>query len=169
MGVEGEQSRRRPHLVVCGDDALAYQLVEELVTRIGDEVTVILPSVQRNHGPRIAALPKVRVIEAPDLSEAAFQAARVEQASALALVSQDDVGNIHAALRAQELNSELRLVIRFFNMSLGRRIRTLFPGCTVLSDAATAAPSLCGRGTGRAGTQLRAAARSDALCRPAKR
>jgi Trk K+ transport system NAD-binding subunit len=141
MGVEGEQSRRRPHLVVCGDDALAYQLVEELVTRIGDQVTVILPSVQRNHGPRIAALPKVRVIEAPDLSEAAFQAARVEQASALALVSQDDVGNIHAALRAQELNSELRLVIRFFNMSLGHRIRALFPGCDVLSDAATAAPS----------------------------
>ncbi|MGH3511005.1 MAG: NAD-binding protein [Pseudonocardiaceae bacterium] len=141
MGVEGEQSRRRPHLVVCGDDALAYQLVEELVTRIGDEVTVILPSAQRNHGPRIAALPKVRVIEAPDLSEAAFHAARVELASALALVSQDDVGNIHAALRAQELNSELRLVIRFFNMSLGHRIRALFPGCEVLSDAATAAPS----------------------------
>ena len=141
MGVEGEQSRRRPHLVVCGDDALAYQLVEELVTRIGDEVTVILPSMQRNHGPRIAALPRVRVIEASDLSEAAFHAARVEQASALALVSQDDVGNIHAALRAQELNSELRLVIRFFNMSLGHRIRALFPGCEVLSDAATAAPS----------------------------
>jgi Trk K+ transport system NAD-binding subunit len=141
MGVEGEQSRMRPHLVVCGDDALAYQLVEDLVTRIGDEVTVILPSVQRNHGPRIAALPKVRVIEAPDLSEATFHAARVEQASALALVSQDDVGNIHAALRAQELNSELRLVIRFFNMSLGHRIRALFPGCEVLSDAATAAPS----------------------------
>jgi Trk K+ transport system NAD-binding subunit len=141
MGVEGEQSRRSPHLVVCGDDALAYQLVEELVTRIGDEVTVILPSVQRNHGPRIAALPKVRVIEAPDLSEAVFRAARVEQASAVALVGQDDVGNIHAALRVQELNSELRLVIRFFNMSLGHRIRALFPGCDVLSDAATAAPS----------------------------
>ncbi len=90
---------------MCGDDALAYQLVEELVTRIGDEVTVILPSVQRNLGPRIAALPKVRVIEAPDLSEGAFRAARVEQASAVALVGQDDVGNIHAALRAQELNS----------------------------------------------------------------
>ncbi|MGB7798939.1 MAG: NAD-binding protein [Pseudonocardiaceae bacterium] len=141
MGDEGERSRRSPHLIVCGDNPLAYRLVEELVTRISDEVTVILPSVAHNHGPRIAALPKVRVIEAPDLNEGAFLAAGVEQASAVALVSQDDVGNIHAALRAQELNSELRLVIRFFNMSLGRRIRTLFPGCTVLSDAATAAPS----------------------------
>ncbi|MGH3570499.1 MAG: hypothetical protein ACRDQI_02635 [Pseudonocardiaceae bacterium] len=109
---------------------------------------MILPSVERNHGPQIAALPKVRVIEAPDLNEGAFLAAGVEQASAVALVSQDDVGNIHAARRAQELNSDLRLVIRFFNMNLGHRIRTLFPGCTVLSDAATAAPSLCVRGTG---------------------
>ena len=126
---------------MCGDDPLAYRLVEELVTQIGDEVTVILPSTQRNYGPRITLLPKVRVVEAPELSEGAFRAAKVEQASAVALVGQDDVGNIHAALRAQELNSDLRLVIRFFNMNLGERIRTLFPGCAVLSDADTAAPS----------------------------
>jgi Trk K+ transport system NAD-binding subunit len=138
MGTKGTRS---PHLIVCGDNPLAYRLVEELVTRIGDEVSVILPSAKQNHGPRIAALPKVRVIEASELSEGAFFAAGVEQASALALVSQDDVGNIHAALRAQELNSDLQLVIRLFNRSLGHRIRTLFPRCTVLSDAATAAPS----------------------------
>jgi Trk K+ transport system NAD-binding subunit len=83
----------------------------------------------------------VRLIEAPELNESVFRSARVEQASAVALVSRDDVGNIHAALRAQELNSELRLVIRFFNMSLGQHVQTLFPGCAVLSDADTAAPS----------------------------
>jgi Trk K+ transport system NAD-binding subunit len=141
MAEGAEQGRRSPHFVVCGDNPLAYRLVEELVTQIGDEVTVILPSIERNYGPRIASLPKVRVIEAPELSEGAFRAAGVEQASAVALVNQDDVGNIHAALRAQELNSELRLVIRFFNMNLGHRIQTLFPSCAVLSDADTAAPS----------------------------
>lgn len=139
---EGEkQTQGRAHLVVCGDNPLAYRLVEELVTQIGDEVTVILPSAERNYGPRIASLPKTRLIEAPELNENAFRAAQVERAGAVALVNQDDVGNIHAALRAQELNSELRLVIRFFNMSLGHHIQTLFPGCAVLSDADTAAPS----------------------------
>lgn len=141
MTADGELSRRSPHLVVCGDNPLAYRLVEELVTQIGDEVTVILPSREQNYGPQIASLPKVHVIEASELSEGTFRAARVEQASAVALVSKDDVGNIHAALRAQELNSDLRLVIRFINMNLGHRIRTLFPGCAVLSDADTAAPS----------------------------
>ncbi|HEV7829024.1 MAG TPA: NAD-binding protein [Pseudonocardiaceae bacterium] len=141
MATDGQQIRQSPHLIVCGDNPLAYRLVEELVTQMGNEVTAILPSTERNYGPRIAALPKVRVIEAPEFSEAAFRAAEVEQASAVALVSQDDVGNIHAALRVQELNADLRLVIRFLNMNLGERIRTLFPGCAVLSDADTAAPS----------------------------
>jgi Trk K+ transport system NAD-binding subunit len=141
MTEDGQQQRRSPHLVVCGDSPLAYGLVEELVAQIGDEITVILPSVLRNYGPRIAALPKVRIIEAPELHESAFRAARVEQARAVALVNQDDVGNIHAALRVQELNSDARLVIRFFNMNLGHRIQALFPGCAVLSDAETAAPS----------------------------
>ncbi|HET9117878.1 MAG TPA: NAD-binding protein, partial [Pseudonocardiaceae bacterium] len=141
MATDGEQFRQSPHLVVCGDNPLAYRLVEDLVTQMGNEVTVILPSTDRNYGPRIASLPKVRVVEASELSETAFRAAQVEQASAVALVSQDDVGNIHAALRVQELNADLRLVIRFVNMNLGERIRTLFPGCAVLSDADTAAPS----------------------------
>src|SRR5262249_33449070 len=118
MAEREDQPQRSPHLVVCGDNPLAYRLVEELVTQIGDEVTVILPSIERNYGPSIASLPKVRVVEAPELNERAFRTARVERASAVALVNQDDVGNIHAALRAQELNSELRLVIRFLTMSL---------------------------------------------------
>src|SRR5919205_2782150 len=141
MTEDGQQQRRSPHLVVCGDSPLAYGLVEELVAQLGDEITVILPSVVRNYGPRIAALPKVRIIEAPELHESAFHAAHVEQATAVALVNQDDVGNIHAALRVQELNSDARLVIRFFNMNLGHRIQALYPGCAVLSDAETAAPS----------------------------
>jgi Trk K+ transport system NAD-binding subunit len=141
MAVDEERSRCNLHLIVCGDNPLVYLLVKELVTRIGDEVTVILPSVEHGHGPPIAALPNVRIIQAPELSEGAFRAARVEQASAVALVNRDDVGNIHAALRVQELNSDLWLVIRFFDMSLGHRIKTLFPRCTVLSDAAMTAPS----------------------------
>jgi Trk K+ transport system NAD-binding subunit len=53
-------------------------------------------------------------------------------------VDRADVDNIHIALRAHEINPNLRLVIRFSNMSLGFRIRELFPGSVVLSDAATA-------------------------------
>jgi Trk K+ transport system NAD-binding subunit len=134
-------TRTRPYFVVCGDDPLAHRLVEELTTRYGAEVTVILTSKRRNHGPQIAKLPGVRVIEAERLDSDTFQAARVGTAAALALTQQDDVGNIHAALTAQALNRHLRLVIRMFNMSLGENIRGLFADCAVISDAEMAAPA----------------------------
>jgi Trk K+ transport system NAD-binding subunit len=116
-------------------------MVEELTVRYGEDVTVILPSAQRNHGRMMARLPGVRLIERADLDDQAFIAAGVPTARALALLRQDDLGNFHAALRAQELNADLRLVVAIFNTSLGERIRTFFTDCAVLSESAMAAPS----------------------------
>jgi Trk K+ transport system NAD-binding subunit len=129
------------HLIVCGDEPLAHRLVEELVTRYRRHVTVIMPSRRRNHGPQIARLPGVRIVESDRLDPEAFRRARVAGAESVAFVGQDDVGNIHAALQAQELNPRVHLVIRMFNLSLGLGIRNLFRDCSVISDAAMAAPA----------------------------
>lgn len=134
----GDASQRR-HLIVCGDDPLALRLIEELVRRYQVHVTVILSSRRRGYGPQIARLP-VEIVESDRLDGETFRQAGIAKADALALVHQDDVGNIHAALQAQELNPKLRLVIRMFNMGLGYGIRQLFQDCRVLSDAAMAAP-----------------------------
>jgi Trk K+ transport system NAD-binding subunit len=125
---------------VHGDSPLAHRLTSELLDRIGGEVTVILPSKRRNHGPQIARMDNVRIIEAPDLTKEALQAAHIDTALALALVNQDDVGNIHAAMWAQELNPELRIVLRMFDRQLGRQLSAMFTDCAILSDAAVAAP-----------------------------
>jgi Trk K+ transport system NAD-binding subunit len=127
-------------MIVCGDDPLAHRLVDELVRRYPVDVTVILKSMRAGHGPRIAEIDGVRVLESPQLDAATLTAAGVAEADALAIVYQDDVGNIHAALRAQELNSRIRLVIRMFNMRLGHGVRAMFNDCAVLSDASMAAP-----------------------------
>jgi Trk K+ transport system NAD-binding subunit len=116
-------------------------MVEELTVRYGEDVTVILPSAQRNHGPIMARLPGVRLIERAELDDQAFVAAGVPEARSLALLRQDDLGNFHAALRAQELNADLRLVVAIFNTRLGERIRTFFTDCAVLSESSMAAPS----------------------------
>jgi Trk K+ transport system NAD-binding subunit len=129
----------QPHFVVCGDSPLAHRLADELA-QVGEDVVVILPSKLRNHGPQITALPGVRVVESAQLNEEAFLTARLPRARALALVAQDDVGNIHAALRASEIKPGIRLVIRMFNTGLGNQIRPLFEDCAVLSDANMAAP-----------------------------
>ena len=132
---------QRDHFVVCGANALTYRLVEELVMRYGAPVTVIMSAAQRRTGYDFGDLAGVRVITADRLDDKAFLSAGLREASGLALTDQDDVGNIHAAMRAEELNSRLRIVIRMFNLSLGLRVRQLFRDCAVISDSAIAAPA----------------------------
>ncbi|MBE1486617.1 Trk K+ transport system NAD-binding subunit [Plantactinospora soyae] len=135
----------RPHYVICGQDALAVHLVEELLGNDpqgnGVRVTVIVPNQRRQDGPDIRSIRGVRSIQADRLDEETFRAAGLVGASGLALLHQDDVGNIHAALCAQEVEPDLRVVLRMFNMNLGNGIRQLFPNSAVLSDASMAAPA----------------------------
>jgi Trk K+ transport system NAD-binding subunit len=152
---------RRDHLIVCGEDSLASRVIEELTTRYGQPVTVLLRFRDQGYGPRIAGLPGVRVIERAELNSDAFSVARVQSARALALLGQDDLGNFHAALRAQELNPELRLVVRIFNTSLGERMRTFFHDCAVLSGSSMSAPSFAAAALGEpAPSHVRVAGRT---------
>jgi voltage-gated potassium channel Kch len=100
-----------------------------------------------------------RVMEATEPTEAVLVEAGLAQATALALVYDDDETNIRAALTARRLNPGLRLVLRLYNRRLGRHIEDLldqaaalatgvdtpaggYASTTVLSDADTAAPTL---------------------------
>jgi TrkA-N domain len=151
----------RDHLIVCGEDALAARVAEELTSRYGERVTMLLRSREAGHGPQIARLPRVRVIERAELDGDAFTAAQVQTARALALLRQDDLGNFHAALRAQELNPDLRLVVAVFNTGLGERMRTFFRDCAVLSSSSMAAPSFVAASLGEpAPSHVRVAGRT---------
>jgi len=159
--------RHGDHLIVCGDGPLSYRITEELTSRYGERVTVILPDRRHNHGPQISALPRVRVLEYPELSSQAFTDADVQSARALAVVWQDDVGNLHAGLRAQELNPGLRLVLAIFNRRLGEHIRMLFPDCMVLSGTAMSAPSFVAAALGEpAPSHVRVQRRTLYVARP---
>jgi len=152
---------RRDHLVVCGDDALAARVIHELTTTYGEEVTVLLRSREQGQGPQIARLPRVRIIERAELDADAFTAAQVQSARSLALLRQDDLGNFHAALRAQEINPDLRLVLAIFNTSLGERIRTFFRDCAILSGSSMSAPSFVAAALGEpAPSHIRVAGRT---------
>jgi Trk K+ transport system NAD-binding subunit len=130
------------HFIVCGDNPLAYRIARELTGRYGQQVVVLLADKLMNHGPQIAALPGVVVREHAGLTSEAFADAGVAEARAMALVGPDDLANFHAALRAQELNSELRLVVAAYNRRLGDHLSGFFGDCTVLSRSQLAAPAL---------------------------
>jgi Trk K+ transport system NAD-binding subunit len=152
----------RPHYVVCGSDALVYTVAEELAgTGQRVRVTVIVPPKLRPDIPDLTALRGVRVIHAERLDERIFRTAGLAGADALALVQPDDVVNLHAALCAQSVEPDLRLVIRMFNTGLGYGVRRLFADCAVLSDAAMAAPAFVAAALGEvAPTHFRHARRT---------
>ncbi|WP_433082618.1 potassium channel family protein [Dactylosporangium sp. CA-052675] len=138
-------------VVVCGDDPLAVRLINELVLQYGVHVTAILPSARRRYGPDIARLVAAhggRVVEAEKPDTEAFERADLAGADALALVKQDDIGNLDAALQAQEVNPRIRLVIRMFNLRLGHSVRRNFADVRVLSDAQMAAPAFVSEALG---------------------
>ncbi|WP_434741923.1 potassium channel family protein [Micromonospora sp. SH-82] len=135
----------RPHYVICGQDALAYHVVKGLLDteQRADtvRVTVVVPHRRRSDGPDVRSIRGVRVVKADRLDEATFRRVGLAGAEGLALLSQDDVGNIHAGYCAQAVEPRLRLVLRMFNTSLANGVRQLFPESAVLSDAQMAAPA----------------------------
>ena len=130
----------RPHYIVCGQDPLAYHLVNTLVPGSA-RITVIVPPGRRPVGPDITAIRGVRSIRAERIDEDVLRAAGLAGAAGLALMQQDDVGNIHVALTAQEIAPDVRVVMRMFNTGLGYGVKRLLGDCEVISDAAMAAPT----------------------------
>ncbi|WP_328321779.1 potassium channel family protein [Streptomyces sp. NBC_00388] len=173
-------------MIVCGDDGLAHRLAAELRGVYRETVTLVVPPAG---APGLPAHPQLtpagrasalfgrmsrvvagqqpgdrdgvadRLLEAATPDDEVLLRAGVDQASALALVHQDDEANIRAALAARRLNPRLRLVIRLYNRKLGLHLEELLDqaaavsapdmdrdevdaSTTVLSDADTAAPSL---------------------------
>jgi Trk K+ transport system NAD-binding subunit len=154
------------HVIICGANALASRMAEELTARYGLAVTAVVPSASGGHGARMAAMPAVRVLERAELSVDTFLAAGLPNARGLAILDQDDLGNFHAALRAQELTPQIRIVIAIFNAGLGERIRTFFADCAVLSEAQMAAPSFVAAALGEpAPNHVRMASRTMYVAR----
>lgn len=132
-----------PRFVVCGDDNLAYRLVSELVRIHGAEVTVVLRSGEHTGvGPAVEDIPGVEVVRATRIDRNAYRQAGLTSADALALVAQDDGGNVDAALVAREIAPDVRIVMRMFDETLAESMRDLLVDCEVLSAAAVATPSL---------------------------
>jgi Trk K+ transport system NAD-binding subunit len=127
------------HVVLCGLNELGYRTLEELV-RLGEHVVVVVrsPAEELARGARELGATLVR---GNYRDQAVLRAAGVPSASALVVTEDDDVGNLHAALAAQELNPALRMRLRMFSRELGGRVQQLFEDCQVFDSAALAVPA----------------------------
>ncbi|BCB80249.1 hypothetical protein Pflav_066590 [Phytohabitans flavus] len=155
-----------PHYVICGSDPLAYRVVMELTQSYEARITVIVPNRRRPEGPDIADIKGIQLIRADRLDEETFRRAGLAGADGLALLHQNDVGNIHAALCAQDVEPSVRLVIRMFTPRLAEGVKRLFADCEVMSDSAMAAPAFVAAALGEpAPTDFRHAGRNFYVAR----
>jgi Trk K+ transport system NAD-binding subunit len=128
------------HVVICGADELAFLIAEEL-QRLGDAVAVVAANDTGKFMQRARAL-GIKTIAGDYRDEDILGDAGVARARAFIAAENDDVGNLHAALAAHELNPQLRIVLRVFNPEMGAHIQRVIEGAEVLSSSAIAAPSL---------------------------
>ena len=127
-------------VIVAGSDGIAVRLAEEVLV-LGEAVVVMARDMEPRFRTRLEQA-GVPVLEGDPRNLADLRAAGLESAPALALVEEDDVGNLHAALAARGARAELRLVVRMFNQELGTRLEALFPGARILSASAIAGSEL---------------------------
>jgi Trk K+ transport system NAD-binding subunit len=106
----------RDHIIVCGDDALAMRIIDELGD---DELSVVL-------------------LQSPT----ALEAAGVGSAHAVIAASADDSVNLEVALLARQANPAVRVVARLSNRVLHQAMQDSIAPGVVLDVADLAAPSV---------------------------
>ena len=127
------------HVVLCGLGELGLRTLQEL-RRLGEEVVVVARAPVPEDAEQARRL-GATLVEGAHRQEAVLRAAGIETAAALVATEDDDIGNLHAALVAHELNPSLRIRLRMFNQELGERVEQLFDKCAVFDSAALAAPA----------------------------
>ena len=126
-----------PLILVVGGDELALRVVEELCATQGHRVALLWKSdpdlayrVQKS-GAEFLGYP-------PDEFES-LRKAGVQEAASIMALSDDDRLNLQVALKARDVNPQIRVVLRQFNRALGRKIGQNLPNCSVVSLSGHAA------------------------------
>ena len=127
-----------PHTIVVGQNNVGQRIAEELL-RAGLPVVMLAPpSRDRSDLPESAPCP---VIVADPRSDAALARAGIANATAVVVVTENDIMNLGVALQARKLKPSARSVIRTFDATLGAKLQSQLGGDAVISASAVSAPT----------------------------
>lgn len=118
-------------MVVIGGDTLALRVAAELTGASGQHVT-ILWRPDPDLAARVAAVGADFVALGGDERDG-LERAGVASASVLVALTDDDHFNLQMALLARDLNPTIRIVLRQFNRTLGRKLEQNLADCSVVS------------------------------------
>jgi Trk K+ transport system NAD-binding subunit len=135
-----------PLTVILGGDTLAFEVCTTLLGA-GFGVVVLWDRVGDvpEHAARLGARFSPRH---PDERSSLLDAGVLEATVAMALTD-DDHANLQFALAARDLNPGVRIVMRQFNRTLGRKIEQNLPDCSVISLSSQSAATYAGAAVDR--------------------
>ncbi len=134
-------------VIVVGDNGLTLRFIKNLTERFEYRVISLIEpgsGAQRDEIRKEATTnQRLEIMERDRIDSEAVSEAGLVEAYAVALMNQDDVANLHLALKIREMSHHLgdetlpKLVIRMYNRQLRDRIRLLLgdEGVYVESDA----------------------------------
>nr|BFF23395.1 hypothetical protein GCM10025732_13600 [Glycomyces mayteni] len=142
-----DDARHERRVIVVGDNGLTLRFIRNLVDNFAFHVVAVIPSGpggQREEIRRAAEHNhRLTIREARNVDADVIRDAGLTDAYAVALMDQNDVGNLHLALKLREMSRYLnddtlpRLVIRMYNSGLRAHMQKLLgdDGVFVKSDA----------------------------------
>jgi Trk K+ transport system NAD-binding subunit len=131
-----------PLILVVGGDALAIRVCEELLATQGHRVALLWMH-DLGLAEKLEALGCAYFPHAPNDYDA-LRIAGVEDAASIMTLADDDRLNLQVALKARDVNPDIRVVLRQFNQVLGRKLEQNLPDCSVLSLASHSAATFVG-------------------------
>ncbi|MDP9018440.1 MAG: NAD-binding protein [Candidatus Eremiobacteraeota bacterium] len=131
-----------PLIIVVGGDELALRVCEELCSTQGHDV-VLLWFADAHLAERAKGFGAAFVGLAPNEYET-LRTVGVMHATSIMPVSEDDRLNLQVALKARDLNPKIRVVVRQFNRTLGRKIEQNLPDCSAVSASSQSAATYAG-------------------------
>ncbi|MFY9615779.1 MAG: NAD-binding protein [Candidatus Dormiibacterota bacterium] len=139
------------HTIVCGLDQLGLRVAQGM-REMGEDVVVLALNPDRTfaHAAREAG---AVIIDGTSQTEDDMIDAGVRTARALVLTEDSDLGNLHAALEAEERNEDIRIVLRMFNTELAQRAAALLNDTEVMSLSGLVAPFLVDEALGESGPE----------------
>ncbi|MCU0533489.1 MAG: NAD-binding protein [Hydrococcus sp. Prado102] len=134
------------HYILCGLGAIGIQIVRQLQSQ-GHEV-VIIESNDNNRFLHTARSLGVPVILEDARLEATLQAANIDRAEAIIVVTSDDLVNVEIALTAKAVSPRISVVVRAQDSQFARSIQEVFEFDNVLCATELAAPSFAAAALG---------------------
>jgi voltage-gated potassium channel Kch len=128
----------KDHVVLCGIGDVGVRVLNRLIS-LGQKVVVIEKNPENKHIPLVTEM-GIPIIISEAVSIQTLVNANIVCAKSIIACTNDDMKNLEIALNARSLNSDIRAVLRIYDVDFARILEKHFDVHYALSSAFLAAP-----------------------------